>query len=561
MANFSLLARFGVDTKSLENGLLKAEKHVSVFRRSMAKAGAVLSSFGPAIGGLGFAAMTRHVIDSANEISNLSKIAGENVEDFQRMSHASRTVGISQEKLADILKDVNDKVGDFMQTGAGPMKDFFEQVAPKVGVTAEQFKNLSGSDALQLYVDSLEKANLSQSDMTFYMEAIASDATALIPLLKENGKLFNEIGGSLKSPMTAEEIAKMKEAKVLLSHLGSRATILGARGLTGVASALSMDVSRRDIAKAQLKQEGAFEGLGFFSGRKERKRLIDERVKLNAELKAKNDAFYKEQEEEAKRAAEWEAQAASGKFFEEKTPEEKREEALEALKERIREVHLEQLRAQESGDKKSADALKYRLKLMERSLDLMKKHNIGIEEAAKLAAADLESKTKPKKKPKPKPDKTLTLEEKLEEKLREIEKQRIVAQAAGDKAAEESLTRRVQLAEQIIRLIGKGFSQEEATRLANQLTEQNKPEDTRGDFVRDLSGHDLRRAANEAAKDGIRFTKMADGTFQRYIDGSRKGRFTEEQLRAGLEKQIEKDPRNKTLNDIKSILQGKFVNE
>jgi hypothetical protein len=560
MANFSLLAKFGVDTKSLENGLRKADKHVSVFRRSMAKAGAVLGSFGPAIGGIGLAAMTRHVIDSANEISNLSKIAGENVEDFQRMSHASRTVGISQEKLADILKDVNDKVGDFMQTGAGPMKDFFEQIAPKVGVTAEQFKNLSGSDALQLYVDSLEKANLSQSDMTFYMEAIASDATALIPLLKENGKLFNEVGGSLKSPMTAEEIAKMKEAKRLLGDLGSRATILGARALTGVASTFSMDVSRRDIAKAQLKQEGAFEGLGFFSGRKERKRLIDERVKLNAELKAKNDAFYKEQEEEAKRAAELEAQAASGKFFEEKTPEEKREETLEALKERIKEVHLEQLRAQESGDKKAADALKYRLKLMERSLDLMKKHNIGIEEAAKLAAADLESKTK-KKKAQPKPEKPLTLEEKLGEKLREIEKQRIVAQAAGDKAAEESLTRRVQLAQEIIRLIGKGFTQEEATRLANQLTEQNKPEDTRGDFVRDLSGHDLRRAANEAAKDGIRFTKMADGTFQRYIDGSTRGRFTEEQLRAGLEKQIEKDPRNKTLNDIKSILQGKFVNE
>jgi hypothetical protein len=37
------------------------------------------------------------------------------------------------------------------------MKDFFEQIAPKVNVTAAQFAKLSGPEALQLYVSSLEK--------------------------------------------------------------------------------------------------------------------------------------------------------------------------------------------------------------------------------------------------------------------------------------------------------------------------------------------------------------------------------------------------------------------
>jgi len=80
------------------------------------------------------------------------------------------------DKVADIIKDVNDKIGDFIATGAGPMADFFENIAPKVGVTADQFARLSGQDALALYVKSLEAANLSQAEMTFYMEAIASDA-------------------------------------------------------------------------------------------------------------------------------------------------------------------------------------------------------------------------------------------------------------------------------------------------------------------------------------------------------------------------------------------------
>lgn len=126
----------------------------------------------------------------SEEIERGAKLASTNVEEFQRLAYASSSFGIEQDKLADILKDTNDKIGDFFQTGAGPMVDFFEKVAPKVGVTAKEFKNLSGADALQLYVSSLEKANLSQAELTFYMEAIASDSTLLLPLLEKNGEAY-----------------------------------------------------------------------------------------------------------------------------------------------------------------------------------------------------------------------------------------------------------------------------------------------------------------------------------------------------------------------------------
>src|SRR5690606_20447537 len=74
-----------------------------------------------------------------------------------------------------------------------PMKDFFEQIAPRVGLTADAFRKLSGPQALQLYYDSLQQAGASQQDMTFYMEALASDATALIPLLRDNGKAIKDM--------------------------------------------------------------------------------------------------------------------------------------------------------------------------------------------------------------------------------------------------------------------------------------------------------------------------------------------------------------------------------
>ncbi|WEI17151.1 hypothetical protein PY247_11325 [Acinetobacter proteolyticus] len=61
-------------------------------------------------------------------------------------------------------------------------------------MTIQQFQKLSGPQALQLYYDSLQKANATQKDMTFYMEGIISDSTLLIPLLQNGGEGFRKWG-------------------------------------------------------------------------------------------------------------------------------------------------------------------------------------------------------------------------------------------------------------------------------------------------------------------------------------------------------------------------------
>lgn len=139
-------------------------------------------------------AFTNSAAQNARSIENQARLANATAEEMQKWGYAVNAVGLSSEKLSDILKDVNDKVGDFLSTGGGEMKDFFETIAPQVGVTADQFRRLSGPQALQLYYTSLEKANLTQSEMIFYLEAIANDASALAPLLKNNGEQFSEWG-------------------------------------------------------------------------------------------------------------------------------------------------------------------------------------------------------------------------------------------------------------------------------------------------------------------------------------------------------------------------------
>ena len=186
--------------------------------------------------------MTRSTVAAANEISQLSQVANANPEVFQRWSAASATVGIEQEKLADILKDVNDRVGDFLQTGGGPMADFFENIAPRVGVTADQFARLSGPEALQLYVDSLERAGVSQQEMTFYLEAMASDATRLIPLLSSGGAEMTRLGTQaerLGAVLDSDAIAAMRRSELALVSIGQVFT--GVRNRIAVALAPSLE--------------------------------------------------------------------------------------------------------------------------------------------------------------------------------------------------------------------------------------------------------------------------------------------------------------------------------
>ena len=213
----------GGDVTPLQSSLKKAEVSLSNFT-SMARGAAadilkISSAAGVAAAG-GLAAIYKSSSESAREIKNLSNIANVSVETMQRMSYAAGTVDVSMEKLADILKDTNDKLGDFSATGGGAMADFFDNIAPKVDLTISQFKRLSGDEALVAYYNALEKANLSQQDMTFYMEALASDSTALIPLLKNNGSALKamaaeaeELGVVLSSIDIAQIDAANKEFK------------------------------------------------------------------------------------------------------------------------------------------------------------------------------------------------------------------------------------------------------------------------------------------------------------------------------------------------------------
>lgn len=140
------------------------------------------------------AAFTAAYAKSASELQNQAVLADANVVEFQRLAVAAQRYGITQGDLSDKLKDFNEKLGEFTASGSGGAKDAFEMLYKNGLMTTEQIKKLalemqaaSGPQALQMYVNELEKAGVSQEQMSWYLETMASDFTKLAPALADNG--------------------------------------------------------------------------------------------------------------------------------------------------------------------------------------------------------------------------------------------------------------------------------------------------------------------------------------------------------------------------------------
>ena len=230
-----------LDSNEFKKGVRKVKKQMKEAQKAVGESIKIMANgFALATGAIvgvtgALALMNKHSAESALELKKLSSVANTSIKDFQAMAYGAGKFNIEQEKLSDILKDVNDRVGDFVSTGGGPMADFFENIAPKVGVTAEQFKKLGGKDALLLFYDSLEKANISQAEMTFYLEAMASDLTMLQPLLKNNAellKIMTQEGEQLGTILNEQDFSKLLTAGKAVEDIGS--TFKGLANLVSV---------------------------------------------------------------------------------------------------------------------------------------------------------------------------------------------------------------------------------------------------------------------------------------------------------------------------------------
>ena len=196
-------------SKSLEN---TADGAKTAAKGVLEITGAVTAGLGAVAGATGYL-ITRQA-EHARQIERMATVSQTSVEQIQALGYASEQYNISGENMADILKDVNDKLGDFSENEGGEFADFMENIAPKVGLTIDKLQQLSGPEALIAVKTAMDAANVPMKSQIFYLESIANDASALMPLLDNQGQKLYELTqkyDDLNVSMSEYDIEKFKE--------------------------------------------------------------------------------------------------------------------------------------------------------------------------------------------------------------------------------------------------------------------------------------------------------------------------------------------------------------
>ncbi len=234
MTTERLIVELDAKTQKLESALTRVEEDLKGVSSETKKADSNLKKMSAGAGiaadavlktataGLALAtALTAVVLNSASaqaELEILSRQAKLSTDDFEALSFATKQYGVNAEQIADISKDLSDKLGEFGKVGTGAFQDF----ADVAGLTTEQAKktaielqNLSSDQVIGEMVRQLEDAGATGSEVTFVLESMGNDLSKLTPLFTDNARELNKLVGIYKSAtaqmkLTNEEVEGLK---------------------------------------------------------------------------------------------------------------------------------------------------------------------------------------------------------------------------------------------------------------------------------------------------------------------------------------------------------------
>lgn len=241
----NVLKSYAADAKSAEDSTfnfgrsfgetadLLSQKSQAIIGGFSLMQGAVLGVVGAAVG---LAASVSALAQQGRELEQMSLKAGVSVEKMQELAYATEQYNVSGDKLADMLKDVQDKLGDFSATGGGEFKDWMENIAPKVGLTVTKLQQMAGPEALIAVQNAMDATNVSASEQVFYLESIANDVSTLQPLLRNNGAELQRLTGhyrNLNVALSQTDITQLKEMDQKLKDVSLRLQSSFAQGVLG----------------------------------------------------------------------------------------------------------------------------------------------------------------------------------------------------------------------------------------------------------------------------------------------------------------------------------------
>jgi len=546
MANFSLLAKLGLDSKGFQTGLKGAQGRVNKFGRSITKLSNRLAKMGFATASAAFVLFSRRALQSANAVDKAADRLGVTTDEFQNFTNAAKAADIETRAAEMGLQRFTRRLGEAQQ-GSGELKDTLEKY--NIAIRNSDGSARSASAVLGDLANAIKGAESPAEQLRIAFKAFDSEGADLVRILKDGEEGFKDF-----SRVGNEEFGRFEEGTIeALSRADKAIRAFKSKATIKVGELIAFEA---DGAAFKILGEKFLQVVGTF-GIKLASQVVKTALLIPKTIGAAFEA-----------ALSGATGGRKGKDFQDNM-----EEFL-SMDNNLFEGFTK--RAKERSDE--------RIELLEKEIEIARKLQKELDAAGASSSGgennffddlptgggsggdvDSDDEAKNEREQKAREDAFIAAKE-----LEALE-----LRAAGKNEQAEALEKQIELMKEAMRISQEyGISLEKAAALVRGI-EANKPkeddggdgggngaEDTRGDFARELEGEALRKAANEAGKDDdIRFNRMADGSFQQFVDGKKGEKFTEDQLQKGLEKKIEKDPTEATLKSIEEILQGKFVNE
>ncbi|MGO2502007.1 MAG: hypothetical protein ACTH7C_02665, partial [Cobetia marina] len=157
--------------QSLENVAVHAQRLAAVSTATAAAMGAMAVS------------QTRNIAEQAA----LSRSIGVTVQTLQQWEFAAQSVSLGAGSMGDVFKDAAEKIGEFASSGGGEAADLFE----RLNLNIAELMAMSPDKQL-LEVGKALDSVATQGEKVFFMEALADDASRLLPLLEDNATQLKE---------------------------------------------------------------------------------------------------------------------------------------------------------------------------------------------------------------------------------------------------------------------------------------------------------------------------------------------------------------------------------
>lgn len=213
-----LVAKVGGFVSGMDKAERASAKWSKQVQDDVAKSSAALAGIGAAAiaAGLAVGASGFQLLKSTSrqiaETDRWAKSLQLSTQELLAWQFAAEKAGVSGDQMADIFKDIGDKIGDAVLNKSGEAVDALNAL----GLSAEKLSKVSPDKQLLAIGESLEKIS-TNAEKTTILESLGNDLSKLLPLFDNNNqklKQFIELAkdyGVAPDPSSIDDLVKVNQ--------------------------------------------------------------------------------------------------------------------------------------------------------------------------------------------------------------------------------------------------------------------------------------------------------------------------------------------------------------